>query len=72
MVELALCYVHGYNDITTWLYDDIIVSNTSLKSYDVLQAQQTALHYAACDGNIDCVKELHKAGATLDAKSKVS
>ena len=53
-------------------YDDIIVSNTTLKSYDVLQVQCTALHCAAEVGHIDCVKELHKAGATLDAKSEVS
>ena len=38
----------------------------------MLQAQRTALHDAAEKGHIDCVKELHKAGATLDAKDSVS
>ena len=38
----------------------------------MLQAQRTALHYAVEEGRIDCVKELHKAGATLDAKDSVS
>ena len=41
-------------------------------SCDVLQAQQTALHYAADNGHAIVVQLLHKAGATLDAKNAVS
>ena len=38
----------------------------------MLQNQGTALHDAVRNGHIDCVKELHKAGAALDAKDDVS
>ena len=38
----------------------------------VLQYQNTALHYAAGNSEVDCIKLLCDAGATVDAKNRVS
>ena len=38
----------------------------------VLQDKHTALHCAAVDNKVDCIKLLCDSGATVDAKNKVS
>ena len=38
----------------------------------VLQYQHTALHFAAIYNEVDCIKLLCDAGATVDAKDNVS